>query len=150
MYLPPLPQKSLSSTGLSKQQGNNQKKAPVENKKNKAAKSTGILVNKNEQPAGKANQQQQQVTDNANHFDVIHPKDDVEMLRAQVSYLNYLEKCKYLPIFVNFIVQKDEPNKGGKPQKNAANELRKEKKGECNVLIFLEFNLFEIYSETWM
>lgn len=47
-------------------------------------------------------------------------------------------------------MQKDEPNKGGKPQKNAANELRKEKKGECNVLIFLEFNLFEIYSETWM
>lgn len=97
MYLPPLPQKSLSSTGLSKQQGNNQKKAPAENKKNKAAKTTGILVNKNEQPAGKANQQQQQqqVTDNANHFDVIHPKDDVEMLRAQVSYLNFLEKCKY-------------------------------------------------------
>lgn len=64
------------------------KKSPTESKKNNKANkdksaSTGILVNKNEQPAAKA---PEQVVTETNHFEEIHPKDDVEMLRAHVSY----------------------------------------------------------------
>lgn len=77
-----LPQKSSSSTGLNKQSNKKPTTEAAPTKKNKAK--GGILVNKSE-PISIKPVVQQVVVEEKNHFEEIHPKDDVEMLKSQVS-----------------------------------------------------------------
>lgn len=78
---------STSSTGLNKPQRQPAKKGK--------AKGQGILVNKGEQSVTKpaaAAVQPVLVVEEQNHFEEIHPKDDIEMLKSQVG-INYDRWC---------------------------------------------------------
>lgn len=56
-------------------------------KKSKPEKVKPILVNKDESPVVTESIASQPPLVNVNHFDVIHPKDDLELIRSQsVSY----------------------------------------------------------------